>query len=136
MSELNDKTIQEFLSPKMNCNIMFVRIENGLVKELCIERFRHAFVVRFVQNEAPRILKPEYSIYKVGRDNRETRVAAFFQEELEDNMRNFGFREGMIEEWYQKIVENPSEKFYNSDHTFFIARTPEDKREFKNLTLP
>jgi len=130
----NDEAIQKMLND--NCEVRFIRIHNGEVRELCMERFGKAFVVRFAPLSDPKIMKPEYSVYKVGRNGREIRVAAFFAEELEDNMANFGFRDGMLDEWYGKLVDNPNERFYNSNHTFFIARTPESERGFKNSILP
>ncbi|AID50579.1 hypothetical protein [Bacillus phage CP-51] len=134
LSANNDKDIQKLLND--NCNVQFIRIVNGEVRELCMERFGKAFVIRFVPFGQPLVMKPEYSVYKVGMNGREIRVAAFFTEELEDNIANFGFREGMLDEWHQTLLDNPSARFYNSNHTFFIARTPESERGFKHSILP
>jgi hypothetical protein len=133
LSTNNDKAIQDMLNN--NCEVRFIRIVNGEVRELCMERFGKAFVIRFTPFGQPMVMKPEYSVYKIGGNGREIRVAAFFAEELEDNMKNFGFREGMIEEWYNELVRNPKERFYNSNHTFYFTRTPDDERGFKSNIL-
>jgi len=136
MLKVDDEVLSDFLS---SCSIHHARFKNGQVRELCIEKVGKAFVLR-MENGNTTFLRPEFQLMKVSRSSRsgvsrDYRAAVFFQEELEGHMNNFGFKEDKILEWVQKLMDNPLERFYNSDHTFYITGIPDEERKFKDFNV-